>query len=524
MAIVLNASFAWGAEEPTVLTIQSRWDQRHHLGVDGETTRVATQADAARLGLERVGAAYALKTDAGYLAVADGSDALTIAKDASSERAQWLVEPVDAFVTIRNKATGKFLSIEKQTAIDASLTKRPDAKNWWSGLWTLNHVSGAALPVFSKLGVLRVTEPAYGATVEGDTRLVIRAPGLTKATVRCWQAGEGFGSDSVVGEVTLDADGAGEVVFPAGKYPHGPIMVRVLGVGEGKLKSNYYLMLYNKSGSKWNAGIPDTTPEPAKGMKLLYADDFDKPELSITKDGAGATYMSHKPGGGDFSGIPFGDHENAQTTPFSQIDTYLRIRADASKKTTGLIASMRKDGTGITFKVPLYAECRFIAQSAPGTWPAFWTMTTGVQKGLKVPADELDVIEAYGGEGSGAPNQRGYWIHSHYWNQAPDGKKDYTQDRFAGQVKMHEVKGLPGTSWFEKFHTYAVRVDEENTIYYCDGVEMARHKTARLSKAEPHFFFINMAIGGASGWKIDLSQYGGVADMYVDYVRVYQGG
>ena len=52
---------------------------------------------------------------------------------------------------------------------------------------------------------------------------------------------------------------------------------------------------------------------------------------------------------------------------------------------------------------------------------------------------------------------------------------------------------------------------------------MARHKTARLSKAQPLFFMVNLSIGGTSGWAKDLSRCGGVANMYVDYVRVYEG-
>ena len=37
----------------------------------------------------------------------------------------------------------------------------------------------------------------------------------------------------------------------------------------------------------------------------------------------------------------------------------------------------------------------------------------------------------------------------------------------------------------------------------------------------PHLFMINYAIGGISGWPIDLERYGNGSDMYVDYVRVY---
>jgi len=42
-----------------------------------------------------------------------------------------------------------------------------------------------------------------------------------------------------------------------------------------------------------------------------------------------------------------------------------------------------------------------------------------------------------------------------------------------------------------------------------------------VSKKQPFFFLINLATGG--GWPVDLSRYDGRADMYVDYVRVYQG-
>ena len=39
----------------------------------------------------------------------------------------------------------------------------------------------------------------------------------------------------------------------------------------------------------------------------------------------------------------------------------------------------------------------------------------------------------------------------------------------------------------------------------------------------PHFFLINYAIGGSSGWPVDLERYRQSSDMYVDYVRVFQG-
>ena len=34
-------------------------------------------------------------------------------------------------------------------------------------------------------------------------------------------------------------------------------------------------------------------------------------------------------------------------------------------------------------------------------------------------------------------------------------------------------------------------------------------------------FMVNYAIGGISGWKIDLERYANGSDMYIDYIRVY---
>jgi beta-glucanase (GH16 family) len=138
-------------------------------------------------------------------------------------------------------------------------------------------------------------------------------------------------------------------------------------------------------------------------------------------------------------------------------------------------------------------------------------MTQGTYKGLSAPADELDIIEAYGGTGPTHPNQKGYWTTSHTWNQ-PDKQPGVYQ-----QNPMTTIGG--GSSWWETFHIYGFKITETDTIYYCDNVDMARHPTSRLCKTDPLFFMINLATGG--GWPVDLSRYNGVVDMYVDYVRVY---
>jgi len=361
-----------------------------------------------------------------------------------------------------------------------------------------------------------VVSPDYGSDVRGDTRVVLAAPGFNRVTAKCWKQGPGFGGDSTVAAVALDAKGNGSFLFPAHAYPHGPITVRISGQ-TGAVKDNCYLQLYNQGGVSWNEGMPKEPPPAAKGMSLVFADDFKGP-LSIG-DNPRATYYDHKPPHGwqDFSIHSFTSRDSPNN-PFSQVDSYLRIRANDKTHSAGLICSLKNDGSGITAKAPCYFECRLIGPNAIGTWPAFWLLTTGQGK---TACDEIDIIEAYGGEGPREPNAGDtYMITPHCWNQGATGKalESTAFARLHNPCHMGRF-GVPST-WFETFHTYGCKITETDTIYYCDNIEVGRHATLPLSKELPFFFLINLATGG--GWPVDLSRYG-MADMYVDYVRVYQG-
>jgi beta-glucanase (GH16 family) len=80
--------------------------------------------------------------------------------------------------------------------------------------------------------------------------------------------------------------------------------------------------------------------------------------------------------------------------------------------------------------------------------------------------------------------------------------------------------GIPST-WYETFHTYGCKITATETTYYCDNIEIGHHATLMNCKKYPLYFLVNLATGG--GWPVDLSRYNGLADMYVDFIRVYQG-
>ena len=370
---------------------------------------------------------------------------------------------------------------------------------------------------------IAVVSPDYCSDIKGITPITLSAPGFQTATVHCWKQGPGFGSDSVVATVALDAQGHGSFAFPADRYPHGPITLTISG-DTGARHDNCYLQLYNKGGVSWNEGLPKAPPA-AKGMALVFADDFTGP-LSISSTDPNAAYYDHKPPNGaqDFSTIPFTGHDSPNN-PFTQVDTYLRIRASEKAHSAGLISSLKNDGSGLKVTLPCYFEARLIGPNAIGTWPAFWLMTDYltdyVRLGDKTPVDELDIIEAYGGEGSHEPNSGDkYQITPHAWNQGDAGNALGNTNYAAlhNPASMHKA-GIP-SAWYEAFHTYGCKITAADTIYYCDNIEMGRHPTQPITKKYPLFFMLNLATGG--GWPVDLSRCGGLADMYVDYVRVYQ--
>ena len=378
--------------------------------------------------------------------------------------------------------------------------------------------------------VIAVSAPDYRAEVRGDVTVTFRAPGMPHVRASCWQQPtkqnpNPWGHDVVIAPaIALDERAEGSFTFPADQFPHGPLTLRIHARNDAQKQDICQLQLYNRGGVKWHEGIPHSDPPAAKGLKLAFADDFDRP-LSISHDGRGARYQSHKTGGGDFSGWGFGNYEDA-TNPFRQMDTYLRIRAAKradGKASTGLISSANEAHGGFYAAAPAYFECRFLAHSAPGAWPAFWL----VSKGSLDPAhpkttDELDVIEAYGGLGWGNPNFPGYEVTTHHWGQKEADGKPKPDYHVAGGVRMLDLGGR--SSWSVTFHTYGLLLTETETAYYLDDIEVLRHPSGELSQTEPFWFLINYAIGGISGWKIDLERYGNVSDMYVDYVRVYAGG
>jgi len=376
---------------------------------------------------------------------------------------------------------------------------------------------------------IAVSAPAYCSSIKGDTTVTFKAPGMTIVHAFCWQQPvtgnpSPWGHDAELAPgLQLDAEGNGSFVFHADQFPNGPLNLRIYARDAGSNQDYCELQLFNQGGVVWNQGIPKTDPPAAKGLKVVFADDFDGP-LSISGDNSGK-YWTHW-GGGDGSSWPFTDFQSP-LNPFSQVKgqvkNYLRIHASkppGTRGATGTLTPIHRDDTGFAAMAPCYFECRLIAQNATGTWPAFWLTTHGSKA-----CDELDGIEGYGTNSKSGGIWTAYHATTHFWNQpVPAWVKDKAKGPDGNTYAAHKLVTPMllggGSSWSTTFHTYGVLIKPDFTSYYFDDIEVLRHPTGRISAALPISFLVNLAIGGG-GWKANLERYGNQSDMWVDYVRVY---
>ena len=158
-------------------------------------------------------------------------------------------------------------------------------------------------------------------------------------------------------------------------------------------------------------------------------------------------------------------------------------------------------------------EARIKFPGGVGTWPAFWMMgeTGGWPK-----CGEIDIMEHVG----------------------------YLDNRASFALHTQEKNGMNGKNWHathsfdyplsNDFHVYGVEwcQEEENgkdcIRFFVDGVEYATAWENKIGDHDswpfyiPHYFILNLAIGGNMGGKVDNAIFNQQRIMYVDWVRVYQ--
>lgn len=350
---------------------------------------------------------------------------------------------------------------------------------------------------------LRLVCPATGTGVRGVVWVVVSAPAGTPvnatAVLRSGATATVATAVAVRGTAALRID--------TGRLQGGPVVVRVTAPD---VRDPLYLQLVNRSHAV--KSIP--VARRLYGKTLVLDEDFTDP-LSLSATGAGARYAATKSaswGNSEFGGAVFSDPARNPQNVSAVGGQYLRIRLTPLKAVErdpngwsrtsrgGIVSSASVAGGGFAAQYG-YFEARILAPAAPGTWPAFWLMSSGFLENSQTGRNsEIDTVELYGHDPS-------HTCHSwHDWVGVADQRRG----------KVDCVHRPP--DWAMTWHTYGVDVSRSGTRFFIDG-EQVSSAPAVAEADDPFYFMLDLSLG--AGWPIDLSGMNGVADLYVDFVRVY---
>ena len=156
-----------------------------------------------------------------------------------------------------------------------------------------------------------------------------------------------------------------------------------------------------------------------------------------------------------------------------------------------------------------YFECRCILPKGADIWSAFWLMNDGVYEadGSGRDGTEIDIFESDGYENLLSNN-----ISS---NLHFDGYGDAHQRLGA---RRFLIKNNP----YEEFNTYGLEWNEDEYIFYINGVETFRTSFGGVSQ-NPEYLILSVEMRGENGIPSQRENVPGEeAEFIVDYVKVYQ--
>lgn len=165
-----------------------------------------------------------------------------------------------------------------------------------------------------------------------------------------------------------------------------------------------------------------------------------------------------------------------------------------------------------------YFECRCILPKSTGMWSAFWMMNDGVSNvdGSGKDGTEVDVFESM-------------YYKDVWWGAGDAVVSGIHYDGYGADHKGDSIGKWFANNPYEEYNTYGVEWNENEYIFYINGVETGRLSTGGVSQ-NPEYLILSCEVAGANGvadadrngtGKINMKP-GDTAKFIVDYVRVYQ--
>lgn len=148
-----------------------------------------------------------------------------------------------------------------------------------------------------------------------------------------------------------------------------------------------------------------------------------------------------------------------------------------------------------------------------GLWPAIWMLGDGIRNGGSWPeTGEIDIMEYV----SYAPNQFYATVHTGAFNHRQGTQKG------SGAIQLTDIEeefNVFGIIWTEEYIKFYVE-DKDNIIFRFNKITDATEDEWPFDN--PHFFLLNLAVGGDWGGAQGLDDSNFPATLEIDYVRIFE--
>lgn len=241
------------------------------------------------------------------------------------------------------------------------------------------------------------------------------------------------------------------------------------------------------------------TPPPASGYRLVFADDFQR--LDLSPNGSGA-HTWHE-------GLWWSE-KRAPRRNIAVSGSILSLRWERGQGTSDTsITTFSRDRRHFHAWRYGYFEARMRWQPVPGAWPAFWLLpvqdATGQNKlHGKKESGEIDIFEGLG------DHPHTFFGTVHDWVGDHDSASQDNEFRLSGDADL------------SAFHTYGLLWVPGKVTWYFDNRPLHTENTPAICDRQDFFLVLGMQEG--VDWKQgDLSGVNASSmTLYVDWVRVWQ--
>ena len=279
------------------------------------------------------------------------------------------------------------------------------------------------------------------------------------------------------------------------------------------------------------ASVPADYIDKYPGYENVFLDDFEGTELNH------AYWSSVKEGAGGFP--PFGGNNEGQTYVDEAVTvengnlilkttkTDNPVGGVGSYATSGRITTYDSNEPALLVKPGSIVEASIKFSNVPTTFAAFWLLPKMSDRSGWPVIGEIDIAEHWGT----APDRDGSSGNYTQATAVSDGVKD-------GKVCFNKKREMQDAGFFDEFHTYALRFEEEKLTFFLDGnqvQEVTKENHGPTCGGTPGqwwpfaedkewFIILNAALDNNIGY----GKVGGEeplpsdAQMEVDYVTVYK--